>query len=238
MVTRCFWLAREKFPAVCGFVFSASLTCGKCKNIIETIPYAASRFFREFSAERTYRGKMPQKNGKGRRKLFMKKIGALFLALLLSLSLAGAPAPAGAETQIPIRGIDVSRYQGDVDWAAVAGSGVQFAMLRVVCSSDRSEDVRFEENYAEAVQNGVKVGAYVYTYATDAAGAAADADACLQYLDGRTSTTPLRTMWRIPARRAFPATSWGKSFRPSAQRSRMQGTCPWFTASRIFLKFI
>ena len=107
------------------------------------------------------------------------------MALLLSLSLAGAPAPAGAETQIPIRGIDVSRYQDDVDWAAVAGSGVQFAMLRVVCSSDRSEDVRFEENYAEAVQNGVKVGAYVYTYATDAAGAAADADACLQYLDGR-----------------------------------------------------
>ena len=113
------------------------------------------------------------------------------MALLLSLSLAGAPAPAGAETQIPIRGIDVSRYQGDVDWAAVAKSGVQFTMMRVVCGSDRSEDAKFEENYAEAVQNGVKVGAYVYTYATDAAGAAADADACLQYLDGRHLDYPI-----------------------------------------------
>ena len=114
------------------------------------------------------------------------------MALLLSLSLAGAPAPAGAETQIPIRGIDVSRYQGDVDWAAVAGSGVQFAMLRLVCEgSDNTEDTKFEDYYAGAVQNGVKVGAYVYTEATDTAEAAAEADACLQYLDGRHLDYPI-----------------------------------------------
>lgn len=68
-------------------------------------------------------------------------------------------------------GIDVSRYQGTVDWAQVAASGKQFAILRVASSNDAGVyiDPTFEQNYIGARAAGLRVGAYYYTYArTDA----------------------------------------------------------------------
>lgn len=64
-------------------------------------------------------------------------------------------------------GIDVSRYQGTVDWAAVAASGKQFAILRAVSSNDAGVyvDPTFEQNYAGAKAAGLRVGVYYYSYA-------------------------------------------------------------------------
>lgn len=64
-------------------------------------------------------------------------------------------------------GIDVSRYQGVVDWARVAASGQQFAIVRVG-STDGSGvyvDPYFKRNMEGAHAAGLKVGAYYYTYA-------------------------------------------------------------------------
>ena len=64
-------------------------------------------------------------------------------------------------------GIDVSRYQGVVDWARVAASGQQFAIVRVG-STDGSGvyvDPYFRRNEEGAHAAGLKVGAYYYTYA-------------------------------------------------------------------------
>lgn len=90
-------------------------------------------------------------------------------------------------------GIDVSRYQGNIDWAAVAGSGKQFAILRVV-SSDNSGvyiDPTFEQNYAGAKAAGMRVGVYYYTYAQTEAYADRELAAVSQALAGKQLEYPV-----------------------------------------------
>lgn len=64
-------------------------------------------------------------------------------------------------------GIDVSRYQGVIDWTRVAASGQQFAIVRVGSTdgSDVYVDPYFKQNVEGAHAAGLKVGAYYYTYA-------------------------------------------------------------------------
>jgi len=66
-------------------------------------------------------------------------------------------------------GIDVSAHQGNIDWAAVRASGVDFAVIRAVTWSSTNnywiEDPFFEYNVKAAKANGIEVGAYIYTYA-------------------------------------------------------------------------
>lgn len=58
-------------------------------------------------------------------------------------------------------GIDVSKWQGTIDWAAVAAAGVEYAFIRV---SDGSTviDEFFEVNWQQAKSNGIVVGAYQF----------------------------------------------------------------------------
>lgn len=66
-------------------------------------------------------------------------------------------------------GIDVSKHQGDIDWALVKKDGVQFAMLRVASRGYGSGQLLLDDNfvkYAEgAKQNGINLGVYVYSQA-------------------------------------------------------------------------
>lgn len=66
-------------------------------------------------------------------------------------------------------GIDVSRYQGNIDWAKVKAAGVDFTILRSSIgdgSDSRSgEDLRFAVNVTEAKKAGLMVGAYHYLWA-------------------------------------------------------------------------
>lgn len=67
-------------------------------------------------------------------------------------------------------GIDVSKYQGNVDWNQVKNAGYEFALIRVVStSSSIYVDPYFEQNIVNAKAAGMKVGAYIYTYAKDEA---------------------------------------------------------------------
>ena len=75
----------------------------------------------------------------------------------------------------PYRYIDVSRYQGEIDWAQVAAAGYKGAMLKTVSTnrklSKRADglyiDPTFETNYRNAKAAGLDVGVYYYTYATN-----------------------------------------------------------------------
>lgn len=65
-------------------------------------------------------------------------------------------------------GIDVSKYQGEIDWDSVKAAGYSFAMIRVVSSSNELGtyvDPYFEINVQGAQDAGLDVGAYIYTYA-------------------------------------------------------------------------
>lgn len=70
-----------------------------------------------------------------------------------------------------IRGIDISKYQGNVNFAQVKASGVQFVMLKAVSTNNTGLyiDPYFERNYNECKRLGIPVGAYYYTYAQDKA---------------------------------------------------------------------
>jgi len=57
-----------------------------------------------------------------------------------------------------IQGIDVSKWQADIDWGAVAGDGIQFAIARAAYGS--SQDTYFDGNWAGMKQNGIIRGAY------------------------------------------------------------------------------
>lgn len=67
------------------------------------------------------------------------------------------------------RGIDVSAHQGKINWAQVAASGVDFAMIRVGFRGQTSggiyEDAYFKTNISGAIANGIKVGVYFYSTA-------------------------------------------------------------------------
>lgn len=63
----------------------------------------------------------------------------------------------------PIKGIDVSKFQGVVDWSGVRGANVHFAYIKATEGGDRVDD-RFAENWAAAKAAGVPRGAYHFYY--------------------------------------------------------------------------
>nr|DAK85224.1 MAG TPA: PlyB like endolysin [Caudoviricetes sp.] len=105
----------------------------------------------------------------------------------------------GWEGDPPYRYIDVSRYQGAIDWAQVAAAGYKGAMLKTVSTnhklSKRADglyiDPTFETNYAGARAAGLDVGVYYYTYATSEAMADAELALVRQAVYGKELTMPL-----------------------------------------------
>ena len=65
------------------------------------------------------------------------------------------------------KGIDVSSYQGNINWSAVKASGITFAMLRVLSGKmgGLHVDTQFNNNIKGATDNGIPVGVYRYGYA-------------------------------------------------------------------------
>ena len=90
--------------------------------------------------------------------------------------------------------IDVSRYQGNIDWNQIVGN-VGGAMLKTV-STNKSFggiyiDQMFERNYAECKRLGIPVGAYYYTYAQNVATVQAELAKLREALAGKTFTMPV-----------------------------------------------
>ena len=117
---------------------------------------------------------------------------ALLLALAAAFVIALTPAAASdAEAAtLPASGIDVSAYQGDINWSQVAGSGVTFAMIRVG-NTKYGLDSMFVENVVEANAVGIRVGVYCYSYATTTAEAAADAQLVVAACEGLPISFPV-----------------------------------------------
>lgn len=63
-------------------------------------------------------------------------------------------------------GIDVSHYQGDIDWASVAESGIAFAMMKA-SEGSTFVDPMFTTNWAGAKQNNILCGAYHFFQPTE-----------------------------------------------------------------------
>lgn len=110
-----------------------------------------------------------------------------------------AEAVTGWQGGPPYRFVDVSRYQGLIDWAQVAAAGYKGAMLKTVSTnrklSKRADglyiDPTFETNYRNARAAGLDVGVYYYTYATSEAMADAELALLRQAVRGKELTLPV-----------------------------------------------
>ena len=83
-------------------------------------------------------------------------------------------------------GIDVSRYQGSINWSAVAAAGKQFAIVRIGSSNNNGAyvDPYFLQNVNGAHAAGLRVGAYYYTYARTESAVARELTTFLNALEG------------------------------------------------------
>ena len=67
------------------------------------------------------------------------------------------------------KGIDVSSFQGDIDWELVKADGVEFAIMRAAYrgygTGKLVDDDKFEDNISGALEQGINVGAYVFSQA-------------------------------------------------------------------------
>lgn len=82
-------------------------------------------------------------------------------------------------------GIDVSQWQGEIDWARAKAAGVQFAIIR--CGYGTAErgdiDTQFLANVNGCRENGIPFGIYLYAIARDASEATAEANRTLELLN-------------------------------------------------------
>lgn len=80
--------------------------------------------------------------------------------------------------------VDVSEWNGEVDWNAAKADGVEYALIRCGFGRDleSQDDKYFEINMENALEAGVKVGVYFYSYAQDADAATSEALHCLRLI--------------------------------------------------------
>ena len=91
-----------------------------------------------------------------------------------------------------IKGIDVSKHNGSINWEKVKSDGVEFAILRIgYGGSAPVKDETFEENYKNARANGIKVGVYIYSYADSVSDVIKEYEAVINWLGGRHLDLPV-----------------------------------------------
>lgn len=88
------------------------------------------------------------------------------------------------------RGIDVSNFQGTIDWNQVKAAGIEFAILKVGPVYGKP-DSTFERNATECERLGIPYGVYYYSYARSVADANKEADRTLAWLGGHHPSLPV-----------------------------------------------
>lgn len=81
--------------------------------------------------------------------------------------------------------IDVSEWNGDIDWKQAKADDCEYAIIRAGFGRDyeHQDDKYFHINMKEALANGVKVGVYFYSYAKDEITAISEAKHCLRLIE-------------------------------------------------------
>ena len=92
-------------------------------------------------------------------------------------------------------GIDVSKWNGTIDWNAVKNSGVSYVIIRVGYRGSSQgaliEDPKFKTNIKGATAAGIKVGVYFFTQAVDEVEAVQEASMVLDRISGYKISYPV-----------------------------------------------
>lgn len=106
-------------------------------------------------------------------------------------------------TDQSVLGIDVSKYQGKIDWQQVKEAGVEFVMIRLgyrgYGQGTLNEDPMAQENYRGAKAAGLKVGAYFFSQAISVEEAEEEAEYAMQIARDWELDMPLVYDWECLA---------------------------------------
>ena len=140
-----------------------------------------------------------------------------------------------------IKGLDVSEFQGEIDWKRVKAAGYQFAMLRAGYGYN-TVDKQFRRNAAECNRIGLPIGAYWFCYAFSAEKAVQEADGCISTVSGYRLDYPV--CYDIEQASADYVEKQGVSFTPAlagkvvtsfCRRVEEKGYFAMFYTNRSFL---
>ena len=96
-------------------------------------------------------------------------------------------------------GIDVSRWQGNIDFNKVKNAGIEFVIIRMGYQKDDKDnyekDMKFDEYYKQAKEAGLEVSVYVYSNASSAEGGKKAAEWIVKNLDGDKMDLPIAFDW-------------------------------------------
>lgn len=92
-----------------------------------------------------------------------------------------------------MKGIDVSKWNGDIDWQKVLNSDVDFAIIRCGYGDNitSQDDAFWQKNATECEKYGIPYGVYIYSYAQTTKQALSEADHVLRLVKGRKLTFPI-----------------------------------------------
>lgn len=93
------------------------------------------------------------------------------------------------------KGIDVSEYQGNIDWGKVAADGVEFAIIRAYYRGYGTgrlvRDTKVDDNIQGAIDNGIHVGVYVFSQAITREEAVEEAESAIETLSPFATNVPI-----------------------------------------------
>lgn len=96
-------------------------------------------------------------------------------------------------------GIDVSRWQGNVDYDKVKSAGAEFVIMRIGVESKQGEEIgmdsKYKENIKKAKKAGLKVGVYLYSIALNKDTVMSHAEWVIKALDGEELDLPVVFDW-------------------------------------------
>ncbi|HWP51660.1 MAG TPA: glycoside hydrolase family 25 protein [Clostridia bacterium] len=94
---------------------------------------------------------------------------------------------------LALKGIDVSHYQGLIDWAKVKATGYKFALIKATYGwdNDKQVDPKFKTNVAGCEAAGIDYGLYHYSYAMTPEDAIKEAKFFLKHIAGLKPAMPV-----------------------------------------------
>jgi len=103
------------------------------------------------------------------------------------------------DTRTILHGIDISKWQGEIDWTKVKADGIDYAFIQVGYRgygssgllSEATKDPYFDINMQNAIAAGIRVGVYVFSQATTEAEALEEAEYILNAIGNYSITMPL-----------------------------------------------
>ena len=133
-----------------------------------------------------------------------------------------------------IKGLDVSEFQGEVDWERVKAAGYKFAMLRAGYGYN-TIDKQFRRNASECNRIGLPVGVYWFCYAFSPEKAVQEADGCIDIISEYRLDYPV--CYDIEQASADYIEKQGVSFTPALAKSVVKSFCDRIEAKGYYAMF-